>query len=373
MISGLARGGAETMLLKLLERIDRKRFDPYVISLTGMGDLGPRIRDRGIPVLTMNIRGVASALGGLFRLSQQLRRLRPVAVQTWMYHADLLGGIAARIAGVRAIAWGIRNTNLDRDKTKLSTRLVVMCSALASRWLPTGILSNSEVARDAHIARGYSAVKMAIIPNGFDLMHFKPNEEARLSVREELRVASNTPLVGIVGRYDPLKNHAGFLEAAGLVLRLRPEVHFVMIGKGLDGLNSTLAAAARRAGAAEAVHWLGQRNDISRLMASLDVLASSSFGEAFPNAIGEAMACGVPCAVTDAGDSAAIVSDTGRVVSPGDMVALAVAIGDLLALPAANRHALGVRARARVEEHFEIGQVVRRYEDYYCHLTRTEA
>ena len=149
IITGLSAGGAETMLLRLLEHIDRNRFSFHVFSLTGLGEIGPRIRALGIPVEAIGMKLWAQAPIAVFRLASRLREARADLVHTWMYHADLLGGCAARIAGVRAISWGIRNTNLDRDKTKLSTRIVVMCSALASRWLPTGILSNSEVARDA--------------------------------------------------------------------------------------------------------------------------------------------------------------------------------------------------------------------------------
>lgn len=360
------------MLLKLLSELDRSRLAPHVVSLTGSGEIGQRIAAIGVPVLDLDLRH--RPVRDFVRLVRHVSRLQPDLVQTWMYHADLLGGLAARCAGIRAIAWGIRNTTLDRDKTKLSTRLVVRLNALLSRWLPTGILSCAEAARNVHVALGYAADKMAVIPNGFDLSRFRPDNAARTSVRNELCLLADTPLVGIVGRFDPQKNHAGFLEAAGLLRRSRPDVHFLLAGNGLDAHNNELAAVARRAGVFDAVHWLGRRDDMPRLMASLDVLASSSsFGEAFPNVLGEAMACGVPCAVTDVGDSAAIVADTGRVVPSGDMPALAAAIGDLLSLEATQRVSLGRRARMRVEENFEIGHVVRCYEDYYGRLARNAA
>ena len=359
------------MLFKLLERIDRSRFSFHVFSLTSLGEMGPRIRALGIPVEAMGMKRDIFGPLAFVSLARRLRETQIDLVHTWMYHADLLGGLAARRAGVRAIAWGIRNTNLDRDKTKLSTRLVVMLNASVSRWLPAGIISCSEVARDVHVARGYAAAKMVVIPNGFDLSRFKPDESARESVRAELYLHPGTPLVGIVGRFDPLKNHPGFLKAAGVLRRTRPDVHFVLVGNGLDASNAVLASAARSAGVSDAVHWLGLRDDIPRLMSALDVLASSSFGEAFPNVLGEAMACGVPCAVTDVGDSAAIVADTGRVVPSGDMPALAAAMEELLALDGEDRLAIGQRARTRVEQNFEIGQVVRRYEEYYGQLLLT--
>ena len=373
VITGLSTGGAEMMLLKLLERIDRSRFSLRVFSLTTLGEIGPRIQALGIPVEAMGMNRHAPSPLAVAALARRLRETKTDLVHTWMYHADLLGSIAARLAGVRTIAWCIRNTDLDRDKSKRATRLVARLNAIVSRWVPTGILCCADAARDVHVAFGYAGDKMEVIPNGFDLSCFRPDTDARHSVRNELNLPAETPLVGIVGRHDPQKNHAGFLAAAGLLLRSRPDVHFLLVGTGVDAGNRELVAAAHRAGVFDVSHWLGRRDDIPRLMASLDVLVSSSFSEGFPNVLGEAMACGIACAVTDVGDSAAIVGDTGRIVRSGDMAALAAAMDELLALEPAMRAAMGERARLRVEEHFEIGRVVRRYEDYYerlAHLAR---
>jgi glycosyltransferase involved in cell wall biosynthesis len=295
-----------------------------------------------------------------------IKRIKPDVVHTWLYHADLLGGLAARLAGVSAIGWCIRNSNLDKDKTTLSTRAVVKLCASLSSWVPSKILSCSEKARQIHVALGYAAEKMRIVPNGFDLARFKQDDDARSAVRAELGIDDHTPLVGLIGRFDLQKNHAGFFAAAGVLHRQMPHVHFVLAGRGIDGNNPTLMQAINNAGVLANVHLLALRDDVPRLMAALDVLASSSsYGEAFPNVLGEAMACGVPCAVTDVGDSAYIVGDTGRVVASGDMTGLAAALKDLLALPPAEKAALGARARARVAAHFEIGKVVQQYEDFY--------
>jgi glycosyltransferase involved in cell wall biosynthesis len=353
------------MLFKVLERLDRQRFSPHVISLTTLGDLAPRIVALGIPVEAMGMRPSITGWLNFFRLVRLLKRLHPDVVHTWMYHADLLGGLAARLAGISAVGWCIRNSNLDKDKTKFLTRAVVGLCALISKWVPSRILSCSEKARQVHVAHGYAAEKMVVVPNGFDLTRFKPDNDARHRIRAELGITEQTPLVGLIGRFDPQKNHAGFFEAAVVLHREMPQVHFVLIGNGIDINNAALMQAITHAGVLANTHLLGLRNDIPELMAALDVLASSSYGEAFPNVLGEAMACGVPCAVTDVGDSAYIVGDTGRVVASGDMHGLAAALGDLLALPLPEKAALSERARARVAEHFEIGGVVRRYEKFY--------
>jgi glycosyltransferase involved in cell wall biosynthesis len=176
------------------------------------------------------------------------------------------------------------------------------------------------------------------------------------------------PLVGVIGRFHPQKNHLGFVEAATMLHRRMPEVHFVFAGNGVDIGNAFLVQAAKSAGVAEVCHFLGRRNDVPRLMAALDVLASSSIGEAFPNVVGEAMACSVPCVVTDVGDSAYIIGDTGRAVASGDMTGLAAALESLLILPFEQRRSLGEQARARVAEYFEIGKVVQMYEAFYEEL-----
>lgn len=366
--TGLSTGGAEIMLLKVLERLDA-RFSPQVISLTALGEIGPGIQALGIPVESLGMQpGVPSPLA-FFRLVRRLKTLNPEVVHTWMYHADLLGGLAARLAGVPAIGWAIRNSNLDQDKTKLSTRVVVGACAQVSRWVPDRILSCSEVARQVHVACGYAADKMVVVPNGFDLTRFQPDALARAAVRAELGVGNDAPLVGLIGRFDPQKNHAGFFEAAASLHRRLRTVHFVLAGKGIDEGNRELMRLVEAAGVQHVTHLLGLRSDIPRLMAALDVLASSSaYGEAFSNVLGEAMASGVPCAVTDVGDSAYIVGDAGRVVRPGDMPGLAGAMEELLALPPSARVALGERARARVADYFEIGRVVKRYEAFYEEL-----
>ncbi len=356
------------MLLKLLERLDRQIYEPFVISLTPHSELGVSIGRLGIPVSCFAMQGSLFDLQDFFCLVWQLKRLRPDIVHTWMYHADFIGGLACRLAGKKALGWCIRNSNLDANKTKFMTRIIVRACALISRWVPVLILSCSEQARQVHIAHGYAADKMVVVPNGFDLDRFQPDNLARISVRQELGLTQDALLVGLIGRFDPQKNHAGFFKAAKHLHQRMPKVHFLLVGKDVDNVNLDLVQAAKAAGVFDISHFLGLRHDIPRLMASLDLLASSSHGEAFPNVLGEAMACGVPCAVTAAGDSAHIVADTGRIVSVGDMEGLANAIEQLLMLPLAERRCLGERARKRVAEHFEIGQVARQYQDFYQKL-----
>lgn len=368
IITGTGVGGAETMLHKVLTRLSPE-FKPQVISMIPVGKIGEKIRALGIPVESLGMRpGIPNPVA-LIRLIRDLRRLKPDLVHTWMYHADLMGGVAARRAGVPALAWCIRHSGLAPADNKRQTLAVVRANAFLSHRVPDRILCCSEASRKIHVAFGYAPEKMVVIPNGFDIAHFKPDPNARLSVRAELGLSLETPLVGLIGRWDPQKSHAGFLSAAAALHLRRPDVHFLLAGKGVDAANETIQQTLSGDGLAPATHLLGLRDDIPRLMAALDVLASSSsYGEGFPNVLGEAMASGVPCAVTDVGDSAYIVGDTGRVVSSGDMEGLAHAIDSLLEMPAEASQIIGARARTRVAEHFEIGKIVRQYEALYQEL-----
>lgn len=368
VITGLATGGAEMMLLKLLERLDRTRFSPLVISLTTTGEIGPCIAALGIPVEAVGMnKGLAGVLA-FPRLVARLRGIKPDVVHTWMYHSDLLGGVAARLAGIRSVVWGVRHSNLSPALNKRTTLWVARLCALVSPWVPVRIACCSEAARQVHARFGYAAGKMVVVPNGFDLNRFRPDDEARRTVRRELGLREHTRLVGLVGRFDSQKNHAGFFKAAGLLRAWLPDVHFVLAGKDIEAGNPDISRWMAEAKVADVTHLLGVRNDIPRLMAGLDVLVSSSDGEAFPNVLGEAMACGVPCVVTDVGDSAYIVGDTGRVVAAGDMAGLATATLELLDLPADKRTALGQQARHRLAQLFEIGTVVKQYEALYEEL-----
>jgi glycosyltransferase involved in cell wall biosynthesis len=364
--TGLSTGGAEAMLFKLLENIDRKKLDPYVISLISHGEIGPRIEKLGIPVVALGMNTSGCSLFPLARLFRTLREIRADIVQTWMYHADLLGGLAARLAGIRKVVWALRNSNLSERLNKRSTLNVVKICSIVSPWIPQHILSCSKRAVEIHTELGYSREKIKFIANGFDLRIFHPDDEARVSVRRELGLPPNALLVGLMARYDSQKNHTGFISAAALVHRSIPHVHFLLAGTGVDEGNQALAQLISDHHLKNHIHLLGRRTDMPRLMASLDVLASSSsYGEAFPNVLGEAMACGVPCVVTDVGDSAEIVGETGRVVLPCDMEGLARHIQAVLSLPIEERARLGQQARTRVAANYEIGYVTRLYEEFY--------
>ena len=368
VINALSIGGAEGMLLKLLTRIDRDSFEPRVYTLLSpAGSIGDRIKELGIPVRELGMGRGAPNPARVLQLAGWFRGDRPDIVQTWLYHADLVGGLAARCAAIGApVVWNIRNSTLDASASRARTFRVVKVCASVSTWLPDAIICCSHKACSLHAAVGYARQKLNVIPNGFDLAAFRPNPAARAALRRELGVSDQAPLIGVVGRFDPQKDFRTFIEAAGRLRSLVPDAHFVLCGHDVDWNNRELTRWVESAGVASCSHLLGERTDIADIDAALDLAtSSSSYGEAFPNAVGEAMACAVPCVVTDVGDSARIVGDAGRVVPPCDPPALAAAWLDLLTLDGEQRRELGRRARQRVAESFSIDVIARAYEDTY--------
>ncbi|MGH9942586.1 MAG: glycosyltransferase [Pyrinomonadaceae bacterium] len=373
VISDLSTGGAEMMLYKLLSRTDRKRFAPFVLTLKDHGELRKNIEALNVPVYSLAIRYALPTPISMWRLLRLLRYLKPDIIQGWMSHSNLTAQIGSLFSPGRvAVVWNIRQTLHSLHREKSFTRMTIKLGALLS-GTPDVILYNSLTGAAQHQSIGYRADRTLLIPNGFDVTLFAPSTLARHSVRAELGVAQATLLIGCVARYHPMKDHQNFLHAAAHLLKTLPRVQFVCVGTGVDWDNEALRQLMRELKLTGRVHLLGERRDIPRLTAALDIaVSSSSFGEGFPNVIGEAMSCGVPCVVTDISDLRQIVGETGRVVPPRDSNAMAAALRELVEIGPGGREALGRAARARIEDCFHLDSVVAQYEALYEAVTSEE-
>jgi glycosyltransferase involved in cell wall biosynthesis len=362
-INGLDVGGAEMMLFRTVTHMPRERISSLVVSVMSVGAMGERIQQAGIPVVALGKTPGKPDPRMVWKLYWLLRREKPDIVQTHMYEANLYGLLAAKLARVPVI-WGIRCSDMDFSSYRPLSRLSFSLGRLFS-GLPDVTVVNSEAGRKYHIERGYDGKRMIVIPNGFELGRFRPDLEQHRSFRAELGIGDDVLLVGHVARFDAMKDYATLMQAAGIAAQRDPSARFVLVGDQVTMENAGLARWIHNAGIESRIHLLGHRSDIPRIMAGLDVFVSSSISEGFPNVVGEAMACGVPCVVTDVGDSAFLVGDTGRVVPAKDPNTLADAIFELLAMAPEERTRLGQAARRLVEENFEIGKVTRRLEQLY--------
>jgi len=362
IISDLSIGGAEMMLYKLLSRTDLDRFEPVVISMIDRGPLRARIEALGIPVHTMRMKpGVPSPLG-FWRLVRLMRRLKPDLVFGWMYHSCLAAQLARFCLPQRTkVFWSIHSAIDSFALEKKLTTAVIRACALLSK-LADRVIFVSRASQTQHGPLGYSLGRSCVIPNGINTSEFVSSKESRGSVRAELGLPEHAVLIGMMGRYHPMKDYANFLQAAALISKQYPDTNFALIGQGIDDQNVELRRSIRELGLERRTRLLGERHDIPRIAAALDVFSLSSYSESFPNVIGEAMACEVSCAVTHVGDAPWIVGHAGRVVPPRDPRALADAWSEIIELGADGRITLGRAARSRVIEHFKLESVVAQYE-----------
>lgn len=372
IITGLGDGGAEAVLHRLVTHDSADEH--HVVSLMGEGKYGPILRDQGVQVTALAMPRGRITLAGMRRLWRAVRRTRPDVVQTWMYHADLLGGVVGRLCGV-PVVWGIRNTTLEHGQSVRTTITVRrLCGAL-SRVLPKRIVACAEAAVQVHAATGYDVGRMAVVPNGYDLTRFSPDAALRAQLRQVWGFPKEVPVLGMVARYDPYKDHENLLAALRLLRDRGMVFQAVLVGTGVDNTNTQLTLRISTLGMAGQVRLLGPKTDVVAVMNALDVHVLSSSAEAFPNVLAEAMACGTPCVSTDVGDAAQIVGGTGWIVPSRSPQALAEALG--AALQAWTQRSNWVQrqaaCRARIEERYSLGSMVQAYREVWQSVSRESA
>jgi glycosyltransferase involved in cell wall biosynthesis len=367
VITGLSTGGAERALYNVLTGFSGK-LDSAVISLTDEGTYGQRIRQLGVPVYTLGMRAGLPSLSALLKLRSLIRQLQPDVIQGWMYHGNLAAWLARRFApGRPALAWNIRHSLYSLEAEKKLTQKVIKGNRRLSGSVDA-LLYNSRLSRQQHENFGFCADIGRVIPNGFDLDIWKPRPEPEKRViRGREKIPGQALVIGHVARFHPMKDHAAFVRAAVRVVESCSDVHIVLVGRDVNRNNTSLVQLVPQA-LQHRFHWLGERHDIPALMPMLDVFCQSSWSEAFPNVLGEAMACGVPCVATDVGDSALVVGDTGVVVPPRNDAELYSALMDMVNRGPEARASLGQAARRRIETEFSLDAVVNQYMNLYRQL-----
>ena len=369
IITGLSIGGAEIMLYKLLSITDKRKFTPIVIALVaGSDEMKDRIEALDIPVYSLGIK--RSSLFSLFRFLKLIRLMRehkPDIIQGWMYHGNLAATLVSIFTtGHPAIVWNILHSLYDLCYEKRSTRWVIQLNRLFSR-IPKAIIFNSNLSRKQHEAFGFNSRRSQMISNGIEIQKFVLSSERIQNIRSSLNISFSALIVGHVARFHPMKDHKGFLQTAVQVLQHFPEVHFILAGRDITKKNTILQEIIPDE-IEHQFHLLGERNDIPDLMGIMDIYCQSSWSEAWPTVLGEAMAAGVPCVATDVGDSKEIIGETGIVVSPRDVDALTAGIEKLIMMTPEQRQTLGEAARARIKENYDLDKIIDQYASLYSGL-----
>lgn len=364
LISSLNSGGAERVLSQLVSGLDPQRFLPQVVTFAGLGMYGPILRSAGIDVRDLGMSRHLPTPGSAWNLLRIAREFRPDVLCGWMQHGNLAATMLKHLLpGQPKLIWNVRQAVYSFDFEKRSAVLLIKLLRRLSSF-PDAIICNSAIAVEQLKKLHYDMRNARVVPNGFNTKLFCPDPQARLRLRAELGLPQEAILIGRIGRNDSMKDNATFLRSMVAVLKNHPSAHAIMAGDGIAPERDPLASelAPHRSALAGRLHLLGERNDVPMITAALDVAVSSSFTEGFPNVVGEAMACGIPCIATDVGDSAALIANEGVLIPARDSDALIAACESLLTLPPSDRVAFGRRGQDRISAHFSIERMIGRFQ-----------
>jgi glycosyltransferase involved in cell wall biosynthesis len=372
VITGLNGGGAETQLCGLTRRLKAGGFEQRVISLLGEGPLSARIRDGGVECIHLGLRRGRPSLGAFAALAREIRDYEPAVVHGWMYHACIYATIASSLTKQKPpLLWSIHHAHLGFAHNSLSTLAASASCGLLSFDKRVHIAYCAEASQKAHETRGYCSRRASFIPNGYDPATFFRDPAAGRSVRARFGLPEDAVAIGMAGRFDPIKDHATFFEAAGIVRRSESaKLVFFLFGEGITESNHNLMNMIGQYGLTSSVVLAGRQDDMVATYSALDFLVSSSRGEAFPNVICEGMLCEVPCVATDVGDCRAIIGNSGYIVPAGTPGALGQSLCSAVNLPVEVRRGLGASARARITERYSAEAFLSRHVSAYLGLVR---
>ncbi len=362
IITGLGNGGAETMLYKLLESINKNKYELEVISMMDKGITGLKIEKLGIKVHTLNMKRGVPNLSAI-RKTINLCKNADI-IQSWMYHADLFSFIVSRFCKPKKLIWGIRRSNLEWDKNKKSTIMIAKINSILSRYVDN-IVSCSIAATEVHRKIGFDKKKLITIPNGFAINKFYNIKEAKAKLCKQFNISSEKKIFTLVGRWEILKDHENCLKALRILSERRDDFVLILCGTNITEENEKLLNMIEENKLKDKVLLLGRRDDVPEIMSATHIYISSSSGEGFPNVIGEAMACETICVVTDVGDSAYIVGETGEIVPRKNPLLLAKAIEKVLNYSEEQKKNKRKLARQRIVDNFEISNIIKKYNKLY--------
>lgn len=352
-IRSLNAGGAERQLVVTAKGLAERGHKVTILTFYSGGFYEDELLDTKVQLKSLHKEGRWDVLFFLFRLTNVLRAQKPMVIYSFLGTANILAVIMRPFLPATKLVWGVRASNMDLDKYDWLTRWSYWLECKLSRFADT-IIANSNAGLEYAVEHGFPKEKMSVIPNGIDTEKFRPDKSAGKLLRKEWCVTEDQRLIGVVGRIDPMKGIPTFLEAVKIIMQSHSQIRFVWVGVGDADFEQSMHQLASQLGLDKVMTWAGRYDDMLAVYNAFDIASSSSYGEGFPNVIGEAMACCVPCVVTDAGDSALIVDETGIVVPAKDSEALAAGWKNLFLLDEVRFQERSAAARKRIINLFSV-------------------
>lgn len=371
IITSLSVGGAETMLLRLIKHKPDLVKSTIVISLTDNGEIGRILESMGVSVISLGMHNWSSIFKALFKLKKIIQNEKPDIIHTWMYHANILGGIAAFLAKNKNIIWSIRRSEFTRGES-LSTYIVMRIGAMFSNVIPKAIVCVAESGLKNHQNYGYKSDSMIVIPNGFDLEHLKHDPVVRKEIRKELNIYDDEVVIGCVGRFHESKGYEILIASSVEVIKLNKKVRYLLIGRDLDQQNTILMEWINKTGSSNHFLLAGEKHNVADYMSAMDIFCLSSITEGFPNVVGEAMASALPCVVTSVGDVQKITGNNAILVQPKNKKLLSKGLCEMLNMDNEKRYRMGLRGRIKIEEEYPIKLICEKYYNLYSLISYGE-
>ncbi len=357
-LRSLNYGGAERQVVALARGADPARCQMSVVSFYGDGLLQPELEKAAIPVVVVGKTGRWDILHFFQRLIRIMRQSSPNVLYSFLPVPNAVAVLLKVWFPKLKVVLGVRTSGKDYRRYDWTYRLSFVLERRLSVFADR-IVVNSLAGETNLIRQGYPAKKIVVVHNGIDTRACYPDRQAGGVMRSQWGIPTDAQVVGLVGRLDPMKGHDLFLKSAEILIQQFPRIHFVMVGDGSASYRAEMEGLAESLGLNRHLTWVRGQEEMRAVYNAFDLLCMASlFGEGFPNAVGEAMACAVPCAVTAVGDAGVLVGDCGRVVPPGDAQELAQAISSLITLSPTERQALGNKARSRIVDNFSVENMV---------------
>jgi glycosyltransferase involved in cell wall biosynthesis len=367
VVPSLLVGGAEVLLVRLVEPLRALGWSSAVATLVDEGPLRESLRALGVDLWSPAWRsGRVPWPHEVGRLVSMARALDCDVIQGWMPHGNLTGLLMRFVMPTSPpVVWGVHQSLDDLGREKALTRAVTRTAAWGSRFIDA-IVYVSEASRLQHEAIGFRPERAVLIPNGVDTDLFRFSPDARRRLRRELGIPADAQVVGHVGRFHPQKDYATLGATLALVLEQSPRTHVLLVGRGVRAENHDLTRLLPLQKFSDRIHLAGERRDVDAVFSAVDIAClSSSYGEAFPTVLLEAMACGVPCVATDVGDCRRIIAGTGQIVEPANPAALSQALLGWLARCEGPGPGLRDAPRSRIVEHFSLSRAAQAYARVY--------